>query len=143
MMVGTANDTKSEPASTSNRMTAFTRPTRATCTRSSRGLTAAVEAPGDVVGQRQASLHDGVALALELASASAAGSPSVRNMSGTSAYSEFDRDDESAEDGWCHRSELTRLVVMEMPNTEPRPARLGTVSEGASPRRSVNSARAS
>ena len=37
MIVGTANDTKSEPASTSNRMTALTRPTRATCTRSSRG----------------------------------------------------------------------------------------------------------
>lgn len=30
MMVGTANETKSEPVSTSNRVTAFTRPTRAT-----------------------------------------------------------------------------------------------------------------
>jgi hypothetical protein len=37
MMVGTANDTKSEPALTSNRITALTNPTRATWTRSSRG----------------------------------------------------------------------------------------------------------
>ncbi len=37
MIVGTANDTKSEPVSTSNRMTALTSPTRATWTRSSRG----------------------------------------------------------------------------------------------------------
>ena len=37
MIVGTAKETKSEPASTSNRATALTSPTRATCTRSSRG----------------------------------------------------------------------------------------------------------
>ena len=37
MMVGTANDTKSEPALTLKRITALTRPTRATWTRSSRG----------------------------------------------------------------------------------------------------------
>ena len=30
MIVGTANETKSEPASTSNRVTALTSPTRAT-----------------------------------------------------------------------------------------------------------------
>lgn len=30
MIVGTANDTKSDPASTSKRTTAFTKPTRAT-----------------------------------------------------------------------------------------------------------------
>ena len=63
------------------------------------GLAAAVEAAGDVIGQRQASLDDAVALALELRGALGSSSANSRNMSGTSAYSELDRDDDPRDAG--------------------------------------------
>ena len=66
MMVGTANDTKSDPALTSNRITALTRPDAGHLHQIVAGFAAPVEPAGDVVGQRQAPLDDAVTLALEL-----------------------------------------------------------------------------
>ena len=66
MMVGTANDTKSEPALTSNRITALTRADARHLDQVVAGLAAPVEPAGDVVGQRQAAFDDAVALPLEL-----------------------------------------------------------------------------
>ena len=65
MMVGTANDTKSDPALTSNRITAFTRPDARDLDEVVAGFTTPVEPAGDVVGQREAALDDPVPLALE------------------------------------------------------------------------------
>ena len=97
MMVGTANDTKSEPASTSNRITAFTRPTRATWTRSSRGSPRPSKrrAMWSASGRHRSTMRS----RWRWNCAEPSGRPSSsRNMSATSAYSEFDRDDEPCDD---------------------------------------------
>ncbi len=70
-------------------------------------LAAPVETPGDVIGQRQAALDDAVPLPLKIGGFSDR-SLSSRNMSATSAYSEFDRDDELFDD--CRVTAVNSLV---------------------------------
>ena len=65
-MVGTANETKSAPLSTSKRLTALTKLNRVVpLGRDRHRFTPAAVSAGDVVGERQAAFHNGFALTPE------------------------------------------------------------------------------
>ena len=139
MMVGTANGTKSDPALTSNRITALTRPTRATCIEVIARLAAPVEPAGDVVSQRQASLHDAVTLALELRGRFLQFLEIAEHVSDVRVF-EFGRDDEPwVDDGVTAANSLASSSWRCRTPAPPRaPGRFGR----SVPHRSASSARA-